>query len=64
MRQYEPLYVMHPMPKGLSVYGCISDTFMLSHLISTISLCISLLYLHLHFVPKIIWISGIRAGCC
>jgi len=28
-----------------------------------ISLCISLLYLQSHFVPKIIQISGIRAGC-
>ena len=28
-----------------------------------ISLCISLLYLRSHFVPKIIRISGIRAGC-
>ena len=47
----------------LCVYGCISNTFLLYYWISAISLCISLLYLWSHFVPKIIWISGIRAGC-
>jgi hypothetical protein len=40
----------------LCVYDCISDIFLLYYWIYAISLCISLLYLHSHFVPKIIWI--------
>jgi hypothetical protein len=47
----------------ICVYGWISDTFLLYYSISAISLCISLLHLRSHFVPKIIRISGIRAGC-
>ena len=35
---------------------------MLYYWISVISLCVSLLYLQSLFVPKVIWISGIRAG--
>jgi hypothetical protein len=41
----------------LFVYGFISDTFMLYYWISMISMHISLLYLHSHFVPKIIRIN-------
>jgi len=44
----------HNIDECLSVYGCISDTFLLYYWISAISLCISLLYLRSHFVPKII----------
>ena len=47
----------------ICVYGFISDTFILYYWIYVISMCISLLYLHSHFVPKIIRISGIRACC-
>jgi len=43
----------------ICVYGCIYDTFLLYYLIYAISLCISLLYLHSHFVPKIIQIRGV-----
>ena len=42
----------------LCVYGCISDIFPLYYWIYAISLCISLLYLRSHFVPKIIRITG------
>jgi hypothetical protein len=46
----------------LYVYGCISDTFLLYYWITTISLCISLLYLRSHFVPKIIQINLLKRG--
>ena len=46
----------------LCVYGFIYDTFLLYFWISEIFLYISLLYLLSHFM-KIIWISGISAGC-
>ena len=38
----------------ICVYGCIFDTFLLYYWISEISVYIALLYLHSHFVPKII----------
>jgi hypothetical protein len=41
----------------LCVYGCIFDIFFLYYWIYVISLCISLLYLRSHFVPKIIRIN-------
>jgi hypothetical protein len=41
------------------VYGCIYDIFLLYYWIYTISLCISLLYLHSHFVLKIIQITTV-----
>jgi hypothetical protein len=47
----------------LCVYGYSNDKYLLYYWVSGISLYISLLYLSSHFVPKIIWISGIKAGC-